>query len=336
MIQFKNLNTQTWRNLEDSGSGYNGYNSIELANKSDRICGYIFKDQNSKYHFAIPLSDSDSMNLTIPKFTGISVQVATYLINGDRKKVVDGVCESNEFLDEFSGVLKEILLLIQEEQIAPLMATQTIISAWVSFWSRPNDNNLNIEEQIGLLAELQVFKKLMKINLPLALECWHGPLRRKFDFTFTDWSFEIKATRSDRRKHIVNGIDQLEPLKDKKLGLVSFQFQSSNGPNCINLAEEVRLIRQEIFRIDKSKFIDFACLLSSVGYNFAHSEDYESLKVEIINADLFIVDKDFPALTSSMITPTINPRIENVRYDIILDHLKGVKFDDISLGNYFY
>ncbi|MBC8770437.1 PD-(D/E)XK motif protein [Arenibacter sp. BSSL-BM3] len=337
MIHVNSLNFDTWNYLDDSGNPLDGFKSVEITANGSEVCGYIFNDHNSKHHFAIEILEPRiSPSNNFPQVTGMSVQIGSYLINGSRKIVIDGVCEIDEFLDEFTGVFKEILILIEDESVAPIQSVHDIMQAWVSFWSRPQTGLLNVEEQIGLIGELQVLKKLIPVNLTLALDCWNGPLGGKFDFTFTDWSFEVKATRSDRRVHIVNGIDQLEPNRNNKLAIISFQLQSTNEISGLNLSQEVRAIRSMIYRIDRTKFVEFASLISSAGYNLARDSEYENMNFEIINADFFEVNEEFPKLTSSMLNPPISPRVESVQYNIVLSHLAGTNLDHLVIGNYFY
>jgi hypothetical protein len=337
MIHVNELNFDTWNHLDDSSNPLDGFKSVEITANGIEVCGYIFNDHKSKHHFAIEIEASKtSSGNNFPQVTGMSIQIGKYWIDGSRKIVIDGVCEIDEFLDEFTGVFKEILILIEEESVSPIQSVHEIMQAWVSFWSRPQTTLLNVEEQIGLIGELQVLKKLIPVNLILALECWSGPLGGKFDFTFTDWSFEVKATRSDRRVHIVNGLDQLEPYRNKKLALISFQLQPTNDITGLNLSQEVKAIRKMIYQIDRTKFVEFASLISSAGYNLARDAEYENIKFEIINADFFEIHEEFPRLTSSMLSSPISPRVEAVKYNIVLSHLAGINLDHLVIGNYFY
>ena len=84
---------------------------------------------------------------------------------------------------------------------------------------------MTTEKEVGLLGELLFLEFLIhQIGAGPAISAWQGPLSEEHDFTFDSVHVEVKSTSSERRRHIINGLDQLVPLRGVPLSLLSIQF----------------------------------------------------------------------------------------------------------------
>lgn len=98
---------------------------------------------------------------------------------------------------------------------------------WRRFFKTSIGSGLTVEEEIGLLCELEVLDALIRSGETEAVDRWVGPLLRHHDFEFSDFSIECKATRSSTSLAIaIHGAEQLTPTGNKRLTLVVRKYQS--------------------------------------------------------------------------------------------------------------
>lgn len=337
-MNYKSLNIKTWENLKSTGDLASGYQSIWLS-VQDRVESnlHIFKDRTGYSHFAIEATNINKYDIEIPNVNGLQVLLISYKFNnGKVSQFIDIICNISGYLEEFTEVVKEIAKAILENGESPLDAVNQTISSWISFWSRQRRELLSEEELVGLICELLILNNLCKINPNIALKSWAGPLGEKHDFNFTDWTIEVKGTRKAERTHIINGIDQLKPYKDKQMAFVSFLVAKSDNVNSVNLPVLIESLVKNFFKKQPELTIRFNELLSEGGYNPIHSEEYKKFNVEIAESTFFEVNEDFPKLTSEMINQPLSNRISAVKYNITLDGMAGIDLSNLSWGNYFY
>jgi len=339
-MNYNNLTADIWNDLDISGSLVSGYKSAWLSlSDNEESDLHIFKDELGHYHLAIKVSGLRSNDIEDPGVNGLQVSLAQYRFgDGEVNQFIDVRCAMESYLHEFTEVIKEIAHNILMDEEKPRKAIKHVISSWVSFWANLRKEILSEEDQIGLLCELLLLEKLCIVNSRKALNAWTGPLGEKHDFNFTDWNFEVKGTRRKGRIHTVNGIEQLQPLPNKKLGFVSFMVSlgHTDSENTISLPRLIEKITHDNLNGKPALVARFNELLAVSGYNPVHREDYIEFDVGINRATFYEVDDDFPRLTTNMFNDPLNTRVTKVRYDISLEGIKGLGFDKISIGKYFY
>lgn len=337
-MNYKKLNIATWKDLNNVGDFFSGYQSTWLSNKDNEESSlHIFKDKSGYSHFAIEATNINKNDLETPKVNGLQVLLISYgFNNGKVSQFIDIMCNISGYLEEFTEVVKEIAKAILENGVSPLIAVNQTINSWISFWARQRRELLTEEEQVGLICELLILKKLCKINPNLALKAWIGPLGEKHDFNFTDWTFEVKGTRKTERAHIINGIDQLKPHKNKRLAFVSYLLTMTENINSVNLTVLVESLKNDFFQNQPTMTIKFNELLSNAGYNPIHTEEYTKFNVEVVESTFFEVNEEFPKLTSNMIKEPLSSRVSSIDYVISLEGIVGIDLRNLSWGNYFY
>jgi hypothetical protein len=77
-------------------------------------------------------------------------------------------------------------------------------------------------------------------------------------------------------------------------------------------------------------------LLVGYGYNRIHIEEYRKTKFDIYDDKFFIVNENFPKLTSDYLKQPLDCRVSEIQYSIDPKGLTGEVFGNISLGRYFY
>lgn len=337
-MDFRNLDIQTWNKLDVSGDIISGYKSLWLAMREDQESDlHIFKDKSGHFHFAIKADSVRETEIENPDVNGLQITVISYKFqNGNIGNFIDLACNIKGYIEEFTEVVKEIARAILEFEEQPIVAVNQIINNWISFWSIQNKQILSEEDQIGLICELITLNKLCKINPKNALKSWTGPLGEKHDFNFTEWSFEVKGTRSSRAVHTVNGIEQLMPAHNKQLAFISFQLTTSISETAINLPNLIRDLIQTYLQFKPDLTIRFNELLSYVGYSPIHALKYSQFNVDVMHSTFFEIDNFFPKITSKMFKVPLNNRVSAVKYNISLEGIVGKDFNELNLGNYFY
>lgn len=337
-MDYRKLAIETWNGLAISGDLIQGYKSCWLAlsdNEESNL--HIFKDKLGKYHFAVEEADLNKTDINDPKVNGLQFQLATYRFeNGETRQFIDLICSISGYLEEFSEVVKEISKEILEDKVLPIKAFNKVINNWISFWSVQKKETLSEEEQIGIICELITLNKLCKINPVNALKTWTGPLGDKHDFNFSNWNFEVKGTRKLKRIHTINGIDQLNQPRNKRLAFISFQLTTSHNEHSINLPVLIETLIKNHFEDKPDLTVRFNELLAAAGYNPVHAIEYKKFNVEVIDSTFFEVDENFPKLTSNMLNEPLNMRVSSLRYDISLEGVAGTSFIKLNLGEYFY
>src|SRR5690606_10708565 len=105
---------------------------------------------------------------------------------------------------------------------------------------------LSESQQLGLVGELLVLDVLLTDAGTGALDWWLGHAAEQHDFAFPDFDVEVKTTVSERRRHMISGVDQLRPNPGRPLWLVSIQVTRAGGAEGFSLASLVGELRSRV------------------------------------------------------------------------------------------
>ena len=334
-MNYKNLTTETWYKLDSSGDITSGYKSLMLTGDGASITPlHVFIDEKGLFHFAI---DTVTTNIEDPHVNGLTVTIRNYRMGGGNiRQMIDLCCSIGSYVEEFTGVVREIADCIIDKGENPGDAVTKVVRNWKVFWGNQNRQLLTEEQLIGLICELQILYLLCAINMSTALDSWRGPLMGKTDFSFTSWELEVKATRNPRIVHTINGLDQLSSSNNKSLGLISFLVSVSDNENSISLPGLITGIINEYLITRPDLIVRFNELLVNAGYNLNFVDQYRNFKIELLRSTLYIVDDTFPKLTQEELAAPLNSRISAVKYNISLDGLAGQDLSKVNWGNYCY
>lgn len=329
---YKDLSEDTWYQLDKSGDSQAGYQSIDISDQDNKPCGlHIFKNESGKLHLVIADHSAKQKDIYNPAVNGLIIQLKRFqLKDSGVQKFIDLECGLNAYTQEFTEIIKEIAGEIIVKDSSPVTAVNEVISSWKSFWSNRPKEILSVEEQIGLLCELKVFKFLSGKDPGRALDAWKGPLGEKYDFLLSDKVLEVKGTRSDKRIHKINGIDQLTAPDEKKLLVVSYLVSKTKNQPFICLPDLIHEIESTYFGNNTSQILKFRKLLSYSGYSPIHKEKYQLYKFDIYDGLVYQVDSDFPKLSSKYFSKPLSARITDINYRVELEGLPSDKLDSIS------
>jgi len=331
-MYYKDLSNETWGQLDRTGDSQSGYKSIDLKDKDNRSDGlHIFNSEDGKLHFVIADQSGKKSDIYDPAVNGLTIKLKEYrLKNSGVQKFIDLECGLNAYSEEFTEIVKEISEKILAEDSSPVTAVNEVISSWKSFWSNRPKEILSDEEQIGLLCELKVFKLLSQIDPNQALTAWKGPLGEKYDFLLPEKVLEVKGTRSDKRIHRINGIDQLLAPEGKQLFIISYLASKNQNQSSLCLPNLIQKIESDVLNNYAPDVIKFRKLLSHTGYSPIHNDKYQQYRFEIYDGFVYQIDDDFPKLTNKELSQPLSSRIIDISYNIELEGLPSKKIDEFS------
>jgi hypothetical protein len=103
---------------------------------------------------------------------------------------------------------------------------------------------LSAEAEAGLYGELLFLESCLAVMpAPDAVAAWLGHESSEHDFALPGVCFEVKTTRTERRRHRISGLDQLRPLPGVPLWLVSIQVTAAGSGAGRTLGELVDTVR---------------------------------------------------------------------------------------------
>lgn len=154
---------------------------------------------------------------------------------------------------------------------------------------------LPLEREIGLLGELLFLEYCITVlGAQAAIDAWHGPLAEEHDFAIGSVHVEVKSTASDRRVHVIHGLDQLEPLAGVPLVLLSMQLTRSSPDSGRTLPAVITAVR--LHAGARRGALDVK--LTMLGWDDFDADLYDTPWAVRSVPLAYAVDEDFPAITS--------------------------------------
>ncbi|EYR63015.1 hypothetical protein N866_03665 [Actinotalea ferrariae CF5-4] len=221
-------------------------------------------------------------------------------------------------LHEAYSLLTRIADLVQLERLSVGVATYQALEAYRALLA--SRGAMSEEQQIGLYGELLVLEHLLQHAGPdVAVPAWMGPTNEEHDIALGHVHLEVKTTKGEHRRHVISGTQQLQPLRDVPLWLVSIQVTPTThdgGRSLVDLVAAVRdLAREGRPRIDE--------LLRSMGWRDADADLYAAHLTLRSGPRAYLVDETFPALTDARLGTAV-PQAElvsDVKYRVDVTHL---------------
>ena len=176
--------------------------------------------------------------------------------------------------------------------------------------------------RLGLLGELLVLRALMKSQGQSAANAWVGPNGEPHDFRFGAVELEVKSTTHTSRRHVINGLAQLQHSPGRRLYVLSLQFAPAGGSPGFTLPALVADLRAALKDHELAATLDRH--LGSLGYRNEDSPFYAAPFQLRAPALLVEVDAALPRLTASVLEGawgSSSDRISEVQYVLTLDGL---------------
>src|SRR6478736_1507180 len=142
----------------------------------------------------------ETLALLIPSLREISLSASRFESIGLDYIQIDGTdyirffTAAQALFPEFYVLISEIADMIQVEKKDPLQAIDDRLESWQALLGAVS--LLSMEQQLGLMGELWVLRRLIAVRGPEAVDTWTGPLGETHDFRFGDVEVEVKTTRN--------------------------------------------------------------------------------------------------------------------------------------------
>ncbi|MFI7543751.1 PD-(D/E)XK motif protein [Actinoplanes sp. NPDC049599] len=125
-------------------------------------------------------------------------------------------------------LLSDIADMIQQYQLRFASAIPSALATFGDLLAR--SGSLSPERQTGLYGELLLLEScLQSMESGAAVEAWKGFAPHEHDFVFPGAAFEVKTTTTERRRHIIGSLEQLDPSPGTALWLISIQLTAATS-----------------------------------------------------------------------------------------------------------
>ena len=277
----------------------------------------LFGDSNGE-RIGLRVRSSDLTRESLPDspFTALQIELV-HLEEGDHLEVATS---TNDLFPYFFAFALSIADGVQLDGATPGGALRRSLRDWRSLFEQLA--LLTPERQLGLLGELWMLDRLMDLHGAAALDAWTGPKREAHDFRVGQHEFEVKATSSERRSHLISGDSQLVASPGHDLYLLSLQF-AAGGPGARSLQDVIEAARDRMAVLHLgSRFDDvlestFQLLPSTLGH-------YKN-RLQLRSPPCLVpVDETFPRITHDDMLSLQHlemARVSDVRYRVDVDGL---------------
>ncbi|WP_212746944.1 PD-(D/E)XK motif protein [Sinomonas gamaensis] len=165
-----------------------------------------------------------------------------------------------------------------------------------------NRGAMTPEKEVGLIGELLFLEFLMhQIGAGPATVAWQGPLSEEHDFTFDSIHIEVKTTSSERRHHIIHGLNQLVPLRGVSLSVLSIQLTRTAPEGGRTLPQVIAHVR----KIAGGHRVATDAMLASFGWQDDDADLYPTFWALRSQPRAYDVKNGFPAMTTDLVAPVV-------------------------------
>lgn len=187
---------------------------------------------------------------------------------------------------------------------------------------------LSLEEQRGLLGELQFLQHLIDLIGPrAAIEAWKGPLGSSKDFELDGCLVEVKARRGAAKPFVqISSEDQLSDVDGCQLFLVVSAIDAVVKPNGLTLTDYVTEVEKLYAVVDPEAYSLWEEAIMSTGFDF--EDDYSDRRWNVGKNLHFEVVEGFPRIANP---PPLG--VSAVRYSISLDACSDFAVEPDSLDH---
>jgi hypothetical protein len=193
-------------------------------------------------------------------------------------------------------LLSDVADMIQQNHLSFDAAVRSALTTFEDLLTRAG--SLTLERQTGLYGELLFLESCLK-QLPTdaAVAAWKGFGSHEHDFVFPGVCFEIKTTTTEKRRHRIGGLEQLQANPGTALWLVSVQLTSAGGLSGRTLPELV----DDVSSAAGPAAPELETALAQAGWRERDRPRYrDPLTLRTVPA-AYAIDAGFPVLSRRMI-----------------------------------
>lgn len=192
-------------------------------------------------------------------------------------------------------LISDITDLLQQDGVSFEIAVVSAVATFEQILA--HSRSLSREKQIGLFGELLFLLSCIRAtSVAQGIDAWKGFAPNEHDFVLPTGAFEIKTTTTEARRHRISGLEQLRPLPDSPLWLVSIQLTAATAATGQTLSEVVDETR-DLTSDDPA----LARSLARAGWRDRDRDTYRTPYRLRSTPAAYLVDHNFPALTRQAI-----------------------------------
>lgn len=291
---------------------------MALPIKGEPECRLQFDPKNGLITLVTPY-DTPEPNVAKLKNVGFTAVLA------DDDELAEITVRAEDGVREAYGLLATIADELQIEKL-PLAAA---VAAGVArhrnvFAAR---GAMTAEKEVGLLGELLFLEFLIhQIGGGPATSAWQGPMSEEHDFTLDSVHIEVKTTSSERRRHVIHGLNQLVPLRNVPLSVLSIQLTRTAPDGGRTLPQVVGQVR----KIAGGHQVAVDVMLSNFGWQDSDADLYSTFWALRSQPRAYAVLGDFPAMTPDLVGPVVPnfALVSEVSYRVDLTDLRHDSLPD--------
>ncbi|MFD0151644.1 PD-(D/E)XK motif protein [Streptomyces sp. NPDC055721] len=184
------------------------------------------------------------------------------------------------------------------------------VEGWSALLGRPRA--MSVEQRIGLLGEVSILARLAETHgWATAVEAWTGPYGEEHDFALRDFDVEVKTTASERRRHMIHGIGQLQAAPGRPLWFASLRL-TRGGAGGRTLSESVLAVRAAVAAQAPAALTRLDSALERSGWSHEWVDDERWTPRD---EALVLAADSVPRLDPALLAAAALERISSVRYE---------------------
>lgn len=303
-----------WNELRDAGKGDG---RLEVPSRTTAVgTGYgkvrMALGEQGEPRLLVPCGISE-MGKQFLNTEALRIWTTRFSLNGSSSSFIDLQCLDQK-LDAVFGDLVSELLSRLEAGNPPGEAVSSTVEDFRALLVSSSRDDVTREKLLGLVGELHVLERLVKVHGSGILKAWVGPHEQRHDFRVGTQAIEVKTSaRSDATHITVHGIDQLSPPKGGALLLVHLSLEETEGGNLTVAKLFDKLVKDGV---DSVLLLD---QLHSAGCDDPHDKVWNRSGFNVEGEQSWEVTTGFPRLTEAELARGELPNgIDLLRYTVDL------------------
>ena len=276
------------------------------------------------------LSDASLPNTPLPKLRDIDVTLSPPDDRGSRILAFKLLDTSQQ--DLFHALCRDIISTAGASGTEGEACSVALMRTWR--WHhllRGGGSGLSLDEQRGLMGELQVLERLLlpKLGASDSVAAWRGPLGSPKDFEIGRVAIEVKARRGGATPTVaITSEDQLDESGVDSLFLYVCEIDRAQTDNAENstITEAVERLHNRLYSEDPGAALVYEALVTAAGLDL--EDDYSHPRWVEGSRHIYKVAGDFPRITRH----ELRQGILRVRYSVSLSDCQAFETTQSELN----
>lgn len=303
------------------GLGFDEARRVDKRGRQDFFWAVV---ENDNVALALALPDGTERVLPLPKIKSLDIG---YRKLGSRDALLVALRDPEQ-VDLFANLCMDIVSAGEQGETPTDALDRTVRRTlrWHHLLRGGSSERLSVEEQRGLVGELQVLQLLCaEIGAEAAIEAWRGPEDGAKDFELHGMCIEVKARRGAARPQVqISSADQLADVAGADVILLVHDVDAAIKPEGMTLSDHIQVVEDIFQSATLAAYGTWERLLSAAGFDWAH--DYSDRRWTVGNRTTFRVEEGFPRIPSP-----VPMGVLNVKYAIALDACTAFTVEDDHL-----